>query len=76
MVMSCACLLAKTFPYSNYLCRAHDIAAVGTILNVFSYDAVSGRDSNLSPPRRRTDALRVEPLSRVFCIFLKLHSVI
>ena len=27
-------------PYSYYLCRAPDIAAVGTIFNVFSYDAV------------------------------------
>ena len=34
-------------PYSDYLCRAPDIVAVITILNVFSYDAVSGRDSNL-----------------------------
>ena len=51
--------------YSNYLCRASDIAAVGTIFNVFTYDAVSDRDSNLSPFRRRADALRVEPQSRV-----------
>ena len=26
-----------------------DIAAVGTIFNVFGYDAVSDQDSNLSP---------------------------
>ena len=37
-------------PYSDYLCRAPDIVAVITILNVFSYDAVSGRDSNLHLP--------------------------
>ena len=41
-----------------------DIAAVGTILNVFSYDAVSARGSNLSPPRRQADALCVKPQSR------------
>ena len=46
--MSCACSLAKAF--SNYLCRLPDIAAVETIFSVFSYDGVSGRDSNLSPP--------------------------
>ena len=44
-------------PTLNYLCGESDIAGVGTILNVFSYDAVSVRDS---PPRRRADALRVE----------------
>ena len=52
-------------PYSNYLCRAPDTAAVGTICNVFSYDAVSGRDRNLSPHRRRADALLVDPRLRV-----------
>ena len=61
MVMSCACLGAKAFPYSNYLCRASYIAAAGIILIVFRYDAVLGRDSNLSPPRRRADVLLVEP---------------
>ena len=35
-----------------------DIVALGTIFKVLSYDAVSGRNSNLSPFRRRTDALR------------------
>ena len=45
-------------PTLNYFCRAPDIAAVGTILNVFSYDAVSGRGSNLLLSRRRTDVLR------------------
>ena len=48
-----------------YLCRALDIAVVGTIFNVFIHDGVSNRDSNLSPPRRRADGLRVEPRSRV-----------
>ena len=52
-------------PYSNYLCREPDIAAVGTIFNVLSYDPVLDRDSNLSPSRRRSDALCVEPWSRV-----------
>ena len=49
---------------------APDIAAVGIIFNVFSNDAVSARDSNLTPPRRRADALRVEPRSRIFILCL------
>ena len=52
-------------PYSNYLCHAPAIEALGTIFNVFSYDAVWDRDSNLSPSQRRADALRAEPRSRV-----------
>ena len=40
MVMSCACFGPRHFPYSNYLCRASDIASLGTIYNVFSFDAV------------------------------------
>ena len=44
----CACFGSGRSLYSNYLCRASDIAAVGTIFKVFSYDAVSDRDSNLS----------------------------
>ena len=35
-----ACFGPKHTTYSNYLCQAPDIAAVGTISNVFSYDAV------------------------------------
>ncbi len=42
--------------YSNYLRRASDKAAVETIFNVLSFDAVSGR----------ADVLRVEPRSRFF----------
>ena len=38
--------------YSNYLCCASDIAAVWTIFHIFTYYAVSDRDSNLSPSRR------------------------
>jgi hypothetical protein len=63
MVVSCAFFGPRHSPYSNYLCRAPDIAEVGTIFNVFSYDAVSVRDSNLSPSRRQADALSVEPRS-------------
>ena len=33
--------------YSNYLCRTSYLAAVGTIFNVFSFEAVLDRDSNL-----------------------------
>ena len=51
---------------SNTLCRATDLAEEETIFNVFSYDVMSDRDSNLSPPRQRADALRVEPWSQVY----------
>ena len=44
-----------------YLFRTPAIAALGTIFNVVSYDAVLAQDSNLSPPRLPGDALRVEP---------------
>ena len=57
-VMSCACFGPKHSPYSNYQCPAPDIATVGTNVNVFSYDAMLSRDSNLSHSRRRVDALR------------------
>ena len=55
--------LSMVISCSNDQCRAPDIAAVGTIL--ICYDAVISRDSNLSLPRRRADALRVEPRSWV-----------
>ena len=35
--------------YSNYLCCAPGIAAVGTIFNIISYEAVFCCDLNLSP---------------------------
>ena len=41
------------------------MAEVEIIFNVFSHDAVLSQDSNLSPPRRRADAQRVKPRSRV-----------
>ena len=41
------------------------LEAVGTLLNVFSYDAASDQDSNQSPSRLRADALCKEPRSRV-----------
>ena len=37
----------------KYLYHAPDIAAVGTISIVFSFDAVSGQDSNLSPSQQK-----------------------
>ena len=66
VLMSCACLWAMAFPYFNYLCREPDVAEVGTIFNVSSYDMVRGRHSNLSHPLRRVVALRVEPRSLVY----------
>ena len=38
--------------YSNYLCRASYLAAVGTIFNIFSYEAVKNRDLNLPDDER------------------------
>ena len=55
----------KSFLILNYLCRTPDITAVGTIINVFSYDAVSGWDSNISTSRKQADAYRVSPQSQV-----------
>ena len=50
--------LAKEFPILLTIYAAHmHIAAVGTIINVFSYDMVSGQDKNLSPYRQRADAI-------------------
>ncbi len=40
------------------ICRAPDIVSAETIIKDLSYNAVLGRDSNLSPPRRWADALR------------------
>ncbi len=48
MVMSCACSWAKAFPL-QYLLMSH------TIFHVFSNDALSGRDSNLSRGRGYLD---------------------
>ena len=38
--MSCAFFGPRHSPYSNYLCRAPNIAAVGTFFNIFSYDVI------------------------------------
>ena len=40
----------------HYLCCAPDIAAEGNILNVFSFEAVFGRDFNLSSFQQRAEA--------------------
>ena len=44
--MSSVCFGLRHSPYSNYLYLAPDIAVVGTIFNIFSYDTVWGQDSN------------------------------
>ncbi len=54
--MSRAYFEPRPSPYSYYLCPASDIATVSTTFNVFSN---FGRESNLSPPRRRQDTIRV-----------------
>ena len=48
--MSCTSLWAKVLTLLKLFSIAH---------NIFSYDAVTGRDSNLSPPRRPVEAFRV-----------------
>ena len=49
------------------------VHVVGTIFYVFSYDAVSDQDSNLSPPPRRTDGLGL--LGNLLCIILSKRPV-
>ena len=44
------------------------MAVVGTTFNVFGYDAVLDRDSNLLPIRQRADALYVTQQSRVIAL--------
>ncbi len=74
MVMSCACFGSRHFSYSKYLCRTSGLLEAETFFNVFSYHAVSGRVTNLSPPRRRAEALRIEPRSRWWTqLLLKLY---
>ena len=55
MVMSCAYFEPMHHFYSKYVWRAPVIGAVGMIINVFSYDAVLGRDWNLSLSRQRAN---------------------
>ena len=65
--MSCTCFWPRHSPYLNYICSSTNIAAVRTIIwRIFFQDAMSGRDLNLLQPRRRSDALRFEPRSRVW----------
>ena len=60
--------------YLLYLCRAPDIAAVVALVDIFSYDAVLGRDSNLSPSRQRVDALHVNQQRSLGQIYRKIYS--
>ena len=41
--------------YTNYYSRTPNIGAAGTIVNVFSYDTVLGRDLNLSSSRQQAE---------------------
>ena len=43
----------RYFPYSNYLCRAPDIVALGTIFNVLSYVSVGPRYEPFTYPAMR-----------------------
>ena len=43
--------LTSYSPFSNCLCQAPNHAAVGISFNVFSYDAVSGRDVYNKAPK-------------------------
>ena len=51
--MRCACFWAHPFLFTSRNGHSNN----STIFNVFSFDAVLGRDSNLSPSRLRADAL-------------------
>ena len=42
------------------------------MFNVFSYDVVLSQDSNLSPPQRRANALRIKPWLQVN--FIRVHE--
>ncbi len=58
MIIKGAFFELKHLPYYNYQCHAPVMAAVGTSINVFSYDAVLGRYLNPSPSRQRADTQR------------------
>ena len=53
--------MGQNIPSIYLTWRAPDIAAVGTIFYVLRYDVVLDRYLNLTPPRRRLDALSDEP---------------
>ncbi len=63
--MNCACFRPKYLPYSGNSCLGPDLADVETTFKVFSYDAVLGCDSDLSPSRKRANALIVILQSQV-----------
>ena len=74
MVKSFTCFGPRHSHYSKYLCTPN-IAAVGTIFNIFSYeyDAKFSQDLNLSPPWQGENALHVEQQSLVWTILLSVH---
>ena len=58
-------LIARHLSEKSKLFKGQDISALGTIFNILSFHMLSGRDLNLSPPRRQADALWVELRSLV-----------
>ena len=71
--------------FSNYICRVPDIAAVGTIFNVFSFDSVLDCDLNLAHPqrKRKLSVQTFQPLiviyrrvMVIFCIIVDEHQFI
>ena len=58
---------AKAFPQLKLFMSRIWHSSSRNHFNVFSYDTVLERDSNLSPSRRRSDALRVESRSHFHC---------
>ena len=60
MGMVFSCFGPRHPSYTNYLCRSNKNHFL-----LFSYDAMSDRDSNLAPPRRRQMRYVLEPRSQV-----------
>ena len=63
MVKSCACLWTKASPLLYLFMSSTWHRRSRNHFNFLSYEALSGRDSNLSPTRRRADEIHVEPRS-------------
>ncbi len=64
-------VLPKAF---DYLCRTPKITAVGTVFNVFNYNSVGGRYSNLSHTQLQAEVLCIIPQSRIrFNPYIKIN---
>ncbi len=61
MILNLACFWLTHSPYSHYLCRATDIAALRTILTSVVMTQCWTENRTQSPSPQRVDALRVLP---------------